>query len=117
MPIYPHKCAGCKHEEDFVLSYVAADLGRMCPKCGRQMKRVFTPQVGFYIPPYMRAPGASGSSDAAVSKQAAYLQSDQHRKDMKDAEKGQERLRRAKYAKDDLNRRIEKNLDKARRQA
>lgn len=115
MPIYPHKCA-CGHREDMVLSFAMADMGAPCKKCGRKMSREFTTQVGFYVPPYMRAPGAAGSSDAAVSKQAVYLQSDKHREDMKDAEKGQERLRRAKYAKEDLNRRIEKNLEKARQQ-
>ena len=115
MPIYPHKCAGCKHEEDFVLSYVAADLGRMCPKCGRQMKRVFTTEVGFYVPPWMRAPGAKGSSANSTDRQAIYLQSDKHRKDMEARERDQERVIRMRRAKDDLNDRlhaIPKNLPK-----
>lgn len=70
------------------------------------MSREFSVAVGFYVPPYHRAPGSSGSSSDSCDRQAVYLQSEQHRKDMKQAERIQERDLQAKRSLEDLKTKI-----------
>jgi hypothetical protein len=62
---------------------------------GRKFRKIIA-GVGHIIPAYMRAQGSSGSSESACDRQAVYLQSDQHRKDMAQQERIEARNEAAK---------------------
>ena len=104
MPLYPFACE-CGVRTHAFRTVENRDQPEPC-ECGREMGREFSVEVGFYVPPYHRAPGSSGSSSDSCDRQAVYLQSDQHRKDMKQAERIQERDLAAKRSLEDLKDRI-----------
>jgi len=91
MPTYVFESSdGVQIEREFTVSE--------CPQVVRlrdvEYRKIIAP-CSFYVPPWMRAPGAKGSSSDSSEKQAAYLKSDAHRANMQQAERIAERSGKA----------------------
>jgi len=92
VPLYVFESARGKQKERF---YPYDACPRQITVKGTIYKKIIV-GIATYVPPWMRAPGAAGSSSDASDRQARYLTSDKHRDDMKQVERVQEQDLRTK---------------------
>jgi putative FmdB family regulatory protein len=92
MPLYNFNCK-IHGEFEELTSY--SDTYTECPTCKAKSDKVFKIEVSLKCPAYMKAPGSKGSSHNAITKQAIYLKSDEHKLSMEKGAKSDERTRLA----------------------
>lgn len=93
MPTYTFQCCGCQASHEEIVSVEDRDRSRDCPSCKQLLTcvRVFEPTMATIVPAWM-----SATRSGASEKQAEYLKSDKHRKNMEQAERIQDRASSAK---------------------
>lgn len=74
MPKFDYSCGSCGSYEDIVTSSESVSL---CPRCGRESQRQFSPTRNIIVPEYMKA-------GATTDDHKRWLQSDDTKKQIND---------------------------------
>lgn len=85
MPTFEYLCPSCGRRFDDLASSPPPKTTRCA--CGKKARVQFSPTNATIVPAWMKAPGSKGSSADATDRNAAYYQSERHRKDMAQAER------------------------------